>query len=160
MNKVSIHIAVENQEEMREALRQYQDLPNLSCISAEIIPIDDRASAQPEAGLVHDDNTVTASDIVNGTVKVEGDKLAKAPAEEPSAPEPAEVTHEPDPAEPAHIYSEMEVRAAVAELRDSKGINAVKAVFAKFCVSKFPELEPEQYTDVMAVVKEAMGDAT
>lgn len=160
MTKVSIHIAVENQEEMREALRQYQDLPNLHCISAEIIPAYDRVSAQPEAGLVLDDNTVTASDIVNGTVKVEGDKLTKAPAEKPSAPEPAEVTHEPDPAEPAHIYSEMEVRAAVAELRDSKGINAVKAVFAKFNVSKFPELEPEQYNDVMAVVKEAMGDAT
>ena len=151
MTKVSIHIAVENQEEMREALRQYQDLPNLHCISAEIIPDNDRVSAQPEAGLVHDDNTVTASDIVNGTVKVEDDKLTKAPAEETVKPAEGE--------KPVHTYSEVEVRAAVSELRDSKGIDTVKALFAKFGVAKFPELEPEQYADVMVAVKEAMGNA-
>lgn len=145
MTQVSIHIAVSSPEEMIPALRRYEALPNIRHISVDVMPIDPVREGfhdtDPEARFIHDETDSTVPDAVK------------------PAPEPAEETVKPDTAEPAHIYSEIEVRAAVAELRDSKGIDAVKAIFAKFGVTKFPELEPEQYTDVMIAVKEAMGNA-
>lgn len=145
MTQVSIHIAVSTPEEMIPALRRYEALPDIRHISVDVMPVDPVREGfhdtDPEARFIHNE---TASMVPN----------AAKPA-----PELAEETAEPDTAEPAHIYSEIEVRAAVAELRDSKGIDAVKAIFTKFGVTKFPELEPEQYTSVMIAVKEAMGDA-
>lgn len=140
MTQVSIHISVSSPDEMIPALRRYEALPDIRHISVDVMPIDPVREGfhdtDPEARFIHNETDSMVPDAAK------------------PAPEPAEET-----AEPAHIYSEIEVRAAVAELRDSKGIDAVKAIFAKFGVTKFPELEPEQYTDVMGAVKEAMGDA-
>lgn len=81
------------------------------------------------------------------------DKLhSKQEMKEPVPEEPEEI---PAPAAEAETYTIEEVRAALASLSKTKGRETAKAILTALGVKSVSNLEPEQFTEAMQMIKEA-----
>ena len=89
----------------------------------------------------------------------ESSAFAQTAAEttETSAPSEPVAAVQPEPDTPA--VTAEQVRAALNELRKKKGTDALRAVFNRYHVASFPELEPGVYGALLTEVKEELKDA-
>lgn len=87
-------------------------------------------------------------------------KAKPEPAPEPK-PEPTAETSAPTPAEtfpdtPSVTY--QDAAAAITKLSRTKGRDAAVALLYRFKASKLPDVQPDQYFEIIEAAKAAMGE--
>lgn len=92
----------------------------------------------------------TVADAEPEKKKPEAKKEAEKEAEKEKTPEPAP---EKAPEQPTY----QETAAAITKLSRAKGRDAALAVLAQFNAAKLPEVDPSQFSAVLAAVQEAMA---
>ena len=107
--------------------------------------------------------TPTAAQVAAVTGKPVDEAPAKPRAEKPAPKaEPAlQPETEPTP-EPASFpdtpsYSYMDAAAAITKLSRTKGRDAAVALLYKFKASKLPEVQPDDYAEIIEAANAAMG---
>lgn len=79
-------------------------------------------------------------------------KAEPKPAPEASAPTPAETF----PDTPGVTY--QDAAAAITKLSRTKGRDAAVALLYRFKASKLPDVQPDQYFEIIEAAKAAMGE--
>ncbi len=157
---IQIHIEARNAKEAREQVQQLLALSSASVTATPAGGIELRAvgpTAAPTAPVTRTEAPVTPAreEVAAPTAALSEapatESLAAAPPwEEPSAPTETNQTDAP-------AASAEEVRAALNGLRKARGTDALRAIFKRYGVASFPELNPSVYDTLLREVKEELN---
>ena len=100
---------------------------------------------------------VTGKPVDEAPTKPRAEKAAPAPKAEPALQPEPEPTPEPASFPDTPSYSYMDAAAAITKLSRTKGRDAAVALLYKFKASKLPEVQPDDYAEIIEAANAAMG---
>lgn len=133
MVTINMAVTVDTVDELIEALKSAG--PNVASFYGEVRGLNGSAAA--------------------GAIRDAASTPAPVPSEEPTAEEPA--------GEPEPVYTMVQVREALAKVRDLRGGDGMRELLRKYDADKLAGVDPDKYPALMqsiqAVLKEAEQDA-